>query len=189
MTVKIDTRSKILKTALKLFQLHGYHATGLNEIIKESGAPKGSIYYYFPNGKEELALKALDLSTKIIKTRIQQELSAFIDPVKAFQFHITEIANFINHPENLDDIPMSLLSLEAAFTMESLRKACAATFEARKKIYVEKLIQSGFKIDKAEELGMIIQLMIEGAITLSLTQKDNLPLLTVVKQIPMLLKS
>ena len=45
---KMNTREKILTTAAFLFQKNGYHATGLNEIIKESGTPKGSLYYYFP---------------------------------------------------------------------------------------------------------------------------------------------
>lgn len=37
-----DSREKILSAATRLFQLQGYYGTGLNQIIKESGAPKGS---------------------------------------------------------------------------------------------------------------------------------------------------
>ena len=50
---KIDTREKILMTASQMFFSNGYHATGLNAILKKSESPKGSLYYYFPNGKEE----------------------------------------------------------------------------------------------------------------------------------------
>jgi len=41
-----ETRAKILLTMARLIEKQGYHATGLNEIIKDSGAPKGSLYYF-----------------------------------------------------------------------------------------------------------------------------------------------
>ena len=50
-----QTREKILSTATRLFYFQEFHGTGLNQIIKESGAPKGPIYHFFPEGKEQLA--------------------------------------------------------------------------------------------------------------------------------------
>ena len=50
-----NTREIIIETTCDLMENQGYHATGLNEIVKVSGAPKGSLYYYFPEGKESLA--------------------------------------------------------------------------------------------------------------------------------------
>jgi hypothetical protein len=45
------TRDQIIQAACTLLEKQGYPATGLNEIVRESGAPKGSLYYYFPDGK------------------------------------------------------------------------------------------------------------------------------------------
>lgn len=59
-----NTREKFIETASNLFEIKGYNATGLNEILQESGAPKGSLYYHFPNGKEEIALEAIKLAGK-----------------------------------------------------------------------------------------------------------------------------
>lgn len=54
-----DAREKAIDTAERLFRVQGYAATGLNQIIGESGAPKGSFYFHFPGGKRELAAEVL----------------------------------------------------------------------------------------------------------------------------------
>jgi TetR/AcrR family transcriptional repressor of lmrAB and yxaGH operons len=54
-----DAREKAIETAERLFRVQGYAATGLNQIIEESGAPKGSFYFHFPGGKRELAAEVL----------------------------------------------------------------------------------------------------------------------------------
>ncbi|WP_308791278.1 TetR/AcrR family transcriptional regulator [Sulfitobacter sp. HGT1] len=43
------TRQKILTSGRALISKHGFGAVGLARILKESGVPKGSFYYYFPS--------------------------------------------------------------------------------------------------------------------------------------------
>lgn len=50
----IDTKEILLKTGIRLFSEHGYHGTGIKEIVDASGIPKGSFYNYFQS-KEEFA--------------------------------------------------------------------------------------------------------------------------------------
>lgn len=50
----------MIATAERLFRVQGYTATGLIQILKESGAPKGSFYFHFPRGKAQLAEEAID---------------------------------------------------------------------------------------------------------------------------------
>lgn len=54
-----DARAKALQTAERLFRVQGYAATGLTQILDESGAPKGSFYHHFPGGKAQMAEEAL----------------------------------------------------------------------------------------------------------------------------------
>lgn len=54
-----DAKSKAIATAERLFRSQGYAATGLAQIIEESGAPKGSFYFHFPGGKDELGAAAV----------------------------------------------------------------------------------------------------------------------------------
>jgi TetR/AcrR family transcriptional regulator, lmrAB and yxaGH operons repressor len=55
-----DARKHALQAAERLFRTQGYAATGLTQILEESGAPKGSFYFHFPGGKEQLALEVLE---------------------------------------------------------------------------------------------------------------------------------
>jgi len=53
------TRHRIILESVKLFQRHGYHGTGVSAILKAAKIPKGSLYYHFPEGKEQVASAAL----------------------------------------------------------------------------------------------------------------------------------
>ena len=53
-------RERLLGAAVTLMRRTGLTGAGINEIARESGAPKGSIYHYFPGGKEQIAVEALD---------------------------------------------------------------------------------------------------------------------------------
>src|SRR5690349_10406926 len=53
-------RQSIINTCVTLFRRGGYSASGLNDIVEASGAPKGSLYYYFPQGKASIAAAAVE---------------------------------------------------------------------------------------------------------------------------------
>src|SRR6201988_5511727 len=52
---KTDSKDRMIDSARRLFREHGYLGTALSDVVTESAAPRGSIYFHFPGGKEELA--------------------------------------------------------------------------------------------------------------------------------------
>jgi TetR/AcrR family transcriptional repressor of lmrAB and yxaGH operons len=187
MSNKVNTKEKFIETASRLFEIKGYNATGLNEILAESGAPKGSLYYHFPKGKEQLALEAINLAGEKIKNKIKDALDNIEDPVEAIIYNIENIATIIDNEQKTKDISISLIALETYLTSEILRKACEEIFISLENIYAEKLNKSGINKDKAYELGGAIAAMIEGGITYSLTKKNGDSLRLIAKQIPNLI--
>lgn len=188
MNIKTDSREKIVAAASKLFQLKGYTATGLNEILRESGAPKGSLYYYFPNGKEELALAAIDLTSKTMQDRVLEGLNTDSDPVRAISKVIQNMIAALREDGKLQTMSLSMLALETCQTNDVLRDACVRSFEKMASIYAQKLSESGFSFEQSTELGTVLQSMLEGAITLSLTARDVKPLESVLHRFPLLLR-
>lgn len=187
MSVKNDSREKIIAAASKLFQLKGYNATSINDILKESETPKGSLYYYFPNGKEELALAAINAAAAAITSSVKTSLYKYNNPVEAIQANINNIIECINLNGKLEDLSLSLLALETYSSNNTLREACKNAFSSLENIYTEKLIQGGLNENNAQQLGSTIQIMIEGAITASVTKGDTSPLTIISRQISILL--
>src|ERR1044072_7597453 len=56
------TSGRLAESMVELIQRHGYSGTGLNTVVEHSGAPKGSLYFHFPQGKEALGEKAVELA-------------------------------------------------------------------------------------------------------------------------------
>ncbi|MDP3293929.1 MAG: TetR/AcrR family transcriptional regulator [Nevskia sp.] len=71
-----NARQDAVEAAVRLFRTQGYSATGLTQLLEESGAPKGSFYFHFPGGKEQLALEALQVFGSELRSRIQRRAAA-----------------------------------------------------------------------------------------------------------------
>ena len=53
---------RMIASAVKLLAMHGFQATSFSSVLKDSGAPRGSIYHHFPEGKDQLIAAAIDLA-------------------------------------------------------------------------------------------------------------------------------
>ncbi len=67
------TREKIIAAAAELFYRNGYHATGLDKVIRRAGVTKGNFYYHFPS-KEALAIATLDWQYERFSTEIREQV-------------------------------------------------------------------------------------------------------------------
>ncbi|TEA46749.1 TetR/AcrR family transcriptional regulator [Bacillus sp. BH2] len=182
MSGKQETKVKILETAAKLFQKQGYHATGLNQIIKDSGCPKGSLYYYFPEGKEQLAIEAINRAKEFATEQLKTLFSQHDDVTKALDDFLNQFLNFdpkIAH----DGIPLALISLETWHMSERLRLACRDAYDALVIILKEKFIESNWSHAEAEENAYLFFSMIEGSSIFALTYQSKEPMKIISKGI------
>lgn len=174
--VKTNTKDLFIDAASSLFACKGYNATGISEILKQSNAPKGSLYYHFPQGKEQLADEALQLSAEKIFVDIEESLNKFDDPIRGFQDHLYCIAKKIEQDMFAPNISISLMALETYSFSERLRQRCEEIFGQIQQIYVNRLIKSGMQEETAKFFAMTMVILTEGAITLCLTHKSVQPL-------------
>jgi TetR/AcrR family transcriptional regulator, lmrAB and yxaGH operons repressor len=178
-----STREQILQTTCSLIEKQGYHGTGLNEIVKESGSPKGSLYHYFPNGKEQIVAEAVLGSGIETAERIRGELKKSSNVSKAIYDFILNIAGHVELSGFSAGSPLTSVAMETATKSERINLACREAYSMLQSAFNEKLLESGYTKTKAADMAAFIVASIEGGIILSRTNHTADPLRVVAKQL------
>lgn len=187
MSGKNNTKELLIETASRLFRLHGYDGISLNDILKEINIPKGSLYHYFPNGKEQLAVEAIHHTKDVVLELIEGNFKQAGDPVESVQNHIHQLARMLFDEIDPVGFPIGTIAAEKHSASEPIRNACQSAFEEWGKLYTVKFLEAGYSEKQAKECGIFILAAIEGGILLSLTMKSDESLLIVAGQMPLLL--
>ena len=182
-------REQILQTTQSLLEKQGYHGTGLNEIVKESGAPKGSLYYYFPDGKEQITSEAILQSGTVTSERIRAGLKTSGSAAKSIHDFILLIAENVEKSGFAAGSPLTAVAMETAAKSERINLACREAYSMLQIAFKEKLLECDFGKSKAEELATFIVASIEGGIILSRTYHTADPLRLVAKQLKVLISN
>ncbi len=183
-----ETRKIILETTSRLLETQGFHATGLNQIIQESGAPKGSLYYHFPGGKEELAINAVQQIGENFASYIQEYLSENSPIEDALFDFINQIAARVEISNFSAGGPLTTIAMETATTSGGINLACQTAFSQIQEAFASKLIFAGFSLEKANSLAIFITSAIEGGIVLSRTYHNGDLLREVADQLCQILR-
>jgi TetR/AcrR family transcriptional repressor of lmrAB and yxaGH operons len=182
-------REQLIDTTSTLLEAQGYHATGLNQILTESGAPKGSLYYYFPQGKEELTAAAIEQTGKITAERIRAGLATFEDATEAIQSFVHTIAYHVEASSFSAGGPLTIVAMETVNSSERLNTACRAAYGLLLDAFQEKLVMNGQTEARATQLATFIVSAIEGATILSRVHHSGNPLRQVAEELGLFLKS
>lgn len=57
--MKKDTRTLLLEVGTEMISAHGFNSTGIAEVLKAAGVPKGSFYHYF-DSKDDFGMQVID---------------------------------------------------------------------------------------------------------------------------------
>ncbi|MAT41779.1 MAG: TetR family transcriptional regulator [Anaerolineaceae bacterium] len=183
------TREKIIQTATDLIENQGYHATGINEIVRESGAPKGSIYYHFPEGKDGITAEAVRFAGETVADRIRANLSVKIDPAQSVQTFLETIAHYVEVSGFRSGGPLTIVASETATTNENLNQTCREAYDRMRAAFSEIFLANGFSNDRTESLVWMITSATEGAIILSRTYHSGDPLRIAAKELAVLIRN
>lgn len=175
-------RQQILETAACLFEKQGYHATGLNEIIRESSAPKGSLYYYFSAGKEQIGAETALWSAAQTAERIRLGMAQSPNPAEAVRLLALGVANAVEQSGFAAGGPLMMLAAESAVCSERLNAACREAYDLLQAAFAEKFAGD-------QSLAQFVLCTLEGAILLSRVHHTGDPLRYAAEQLYSLLKA
>ncbi|MDV6013778.1 TetR/AcrR family transcriptional regulator [Haloechinothrix sp. LS1_15] len=160
--------------AIQVFRERGVAGTSLTDIVERTGAPRGSVYHYFPDGKAQLAEHATDHAGRIMSAMISSVLSA-AEPAEA----LDEIVSFFR--ESLIDsgydagCPVAAGAL-AAHESEGAREAAGEAFSSWESTIATALWQRGLSKSRAEVVATMVISAIEGALIVAKAQRSPRPL-------------
>lgn len=184
-----DTRTRIQGAAVRLFRRHGYAATGLKRIATEAEASFGSIYHFFPGGKQQLAEDMIRTSGPEYGRMVLALLDGVPDPAESLVRAFEAAADDLAAADYADACPIGTLALEVAGSNEVLRTATAEVFEE----WVE--AAAGWfgrwvpEPKAARSLACSMIMMLEGAFMLSRAARDPEPLRVAGRSMAQLLRT
>ena len=162
-----------MNAGAELFRRNGYTGTGLKQIVSEANAPFGSLYHFFPGGKEQLG-------EEIIRTsgmQYIQILDIFLTPertlLEGLEASFAGAAVTLQETDYADACPIATVALEVAATNEPLRQATADVFTAWIDAGTEKFAKFGISTEAARTLTITAVNNLEGAFVLCRALRDT----------------
>jgi AcrR family transcriptional regulator len=171
-----DTKTRILTKTGELFRRNGYVGTGLKQIATEADAPFGSIYHFFPGGKQQLAAEVIRAAGRMYQARVAEVLNQGTDPARAMEVAFAEAAQLLIETDFADACPIATIALEVASTNEPLRQVTADVFTEWIDAGIEWFVRSGYPRPVARELSIAFLNALEGAFVLARALRSTEPL-------------
>ncbi|MCU1395743.1 MAG: TetR family transcriptional regulator [Ilumatobacteraceae bacterium] len=176
---RAPTRERILNASTELFGRHGFTGTGIKSILAASEAPFGSLYHFFPGGKDELGAAAIRRSgvtyRELVEAFFVADADGRVDVVGATSSFFEGAAAMIELTDYADACPIATIALEIASTNESMREASAEAFESWLAVLRAAFCSVGIDAERSAELAVELFCAIEGAFLLSRTTRDPAP--------------
>lgn len=171
----VDTRDRIIEAGAELFRRQGYAGTGVKRIADAAAAPFGSLYHFFPGGKEELADAVIRSSGAFYLRLLETIVDASPDVVTGLERLFLGAAKTLRATDYADACPIAVVALEVASTNEQLRRATADVFETWIAGLAARLAAAGVADERARELSIEAFAALEGAFILSRATRSTAP--------------
>ena len=166
---------------MRLFRRQGYAGTGLQQILNESGAPKGSLYHYFPGGKEALA----EAATRNAGGLVAEMLEDCLSRTRSAESYTTKVCNtyarWMNESGFMSGCPIATTVLECAPTSEAITRTGNIVFDEWVDITARAFIRDGISPAKAKQRAEAFVAALEGALILSRVRESTSPLSSVAQ--------
>ncbi|GHH82703.1 TetR family transcriptional regulator [Kitasatospora indigofera] len=171
-----ETRARLVAATRTLIEAQGYFGTGLNQVLAESGAPRGSLYFHFPAGKDQLVTAALTEAgleiSGLIDSFTREKLSAGV----LVRRLLDAFADRMEGSGYTKGCPIATVALEVAGGNEELRRVCAEAYDDWQQALAAQLVSEGRTPEAADAAAGAVLAQFEGALLLARVRHSRTPL-------------
>ena len=178
-TLARGVRARMVASTAELLARKGLQATSLSDVLERSGAPRGSMYHHFPEGKDELVGSALELAGARAIEWIDQKAGQPAEDVAAWFLHIWREVLIRSKFE----AGCAVLAVTVAADLPALLLRAADVFRTWRRRLAELLEQGGMAHDDALRMAALLIASTEGAVALSRAEQSLEPFDLVAEQL------
>jgi TetR/AcrR family transcriptional repressor of lmrAB and yxaGH operons len=181
-------RQPIINAAVTLFRRQGYARTGLNDIVDVSGAPKGSLYHYFPLGKSSIAVAAVEEAGRRVATTIGALARECRSTGELLRAHARLLAGWMRSSGFRNGCPITTVLLELAPRERAVAEAGRRAYAARVAILSDKLVADGHSKARSEALAVLCTSAMQGALIQARVERSGRPIEVTAAELARLLE-
>ena len=165
------TRDRLLDTTAELLGRHGYQGTGVNAVLAASGAPNGSLYHHFPEGKDQLVAAAIE--------RIGEQTSELLalaferGPEAALELIFDRLATRLERDGFESGCRVATPLADGGADVVVVREAAARVFAAWTDAITDALVARGWKTIAARATAASVICLFEGALLLGKAEQST----------------
>ena len=182
-------RNAIIDAAARLFRRQGYAATGILEIAERAGAPKGSLYHYFPGGKDQIAEAAVRFAGARVATTLREFADATPSAAELVKAYGARLERWMAQSGFRDGCPITTTLLETAPQLAGPTAAGREAFAAWRGIIAAALLRDGASRAEARRLSTLVIAALEGAMILARVEGDGKAIADVTAALVQLLRA
>jgi AcrR family transcriptional regulator len=181
-------RERMIQSAGTLLRERGLAGTSFREVLAHSGAPRGSIYHHFPEGKNQLVEEAVR-AAGVAGGQMIAAGSGSGDPVATLRAFIRLWGQGLEASDYEAGCPLVAVTTAASADEAGLRAAAAEAFAAWHDALAAGLRDVGLSRARARRLATTILAGVEGAVILCRAQHSGRPLMDLGVELELLLRA
>ncbi len=163
-------REQLITTALKLFARNGFHATGVDSIVEQSGVTKKTLYTHF-RSKEELVLAVLHHYDSLFRNEFMRRVEGAAKTPKGRLLAVFDVAETWFKQNNFYGCMFINAVGEYSEDNAPIRKVCKE-YKNLMKAYIRELcVRAG--VTEVDRLTEELALLLEGAIVTAQVSKQS----------------
>lgn len=179
-------RDSIVLTAVRLFRRQGYASTGVQQILTDSGAPKGSLYYYFPDGKEAIGAAAVARAGELVRDTLLELAEAHRTPAAFVRAYCGRMAGWMEESGYRSGCPIATTVLETVPYSPSITAAGLAAIDSWIDVIASVYERAGIPTRRARTHAQLVIASVEGGLILTRLRQSKSPLLGVARSLAVL---
>jgi TetR/AcrR family transcriptional regulator, lmrAB and yxaGH operons repressor len=181
-------RGAIVRAAATLFRRNGFAATGINEIAELAGAPKGSLYHYFPAGKDQIGEAAVRFAGRGVVATLEKLGQQHRSAAALVRAYCRLLVGWMAKSGFRDGCPISTTLLESAPQSAGIALAGREAFAAWRAVIAQALLRDGFSKLEARRLSTLAVAGIEGALILARVESSGEPIEDIARSLAVVLR-